>query len=172
MKNWFVLFSTLLFSFSAQAVLSDGAEALVEYHTLPVYDVLSVDPKVEFFPASATHVPYYDGYVVVTIQVEGNTCSGLESSLGIMRVSVDGESVTQVVVGAPVQDGVAGCLHFSSPRKMTFKIKLEMIPDFKSEGINTVLARLLYQDPLTAKSGTAQIILEAKGDQIKVSLKK
>lgn len=167
-----VVLSGFLFSFSAQATLKDGAKAVVEYHTLPVYDVLTIEPKVKFVPASATNVPYYDGYVLVSVLVEGNLCNASEKTLGTLEVLDDGDVVTKVVVGGPATDEMAGCLDFSSPSKITFKVKVGMIPDFKERGINEVLARIPYQNQMTRQPGVAQVTLEAIGSQIKVSLKK
>lgn len=166
--NVILIVITLLFSAIAQADLSDNAFAKLEYQEIAIHDLHTVAAKIKYVPSSPSNVAYYQGYVIVTATVEGNICTSVPSSFGTIR-TLEGKTVyTKLIAGHVWTNQLSGCLQYSNPTKVTFPVSVSWLVD-NGSGVNQSIANFkIGQYALKP----ASIVLNAKGNNIQVSIRK
>lgn len=163
-----LLIALSLISTIAHADLTENAFAKITYQEVGIMDIQAVTPKMKHVPASPTNVEYYEGYVVVTALVEGNLCTAAPTSLGTLQ-TLEGKIVyTKLVVGRAWTTQLVGCPQYSRPTRISFPVSVGWLVATAS-GVNQSIANFKVGSQILKP---VSIIVNARGSQIKVSIRK
>lgn len=159
---------SLIFSNLALADLADNAFAKLSYQEVAIHDIQAVASHIKHVPAGQKNAEYYEGYIIVTAVVEGNICTTVASSLGTVQ-TLEGKVVyTKLITGRAWTTQLVGCLQYTRPTRISFPVAVGWLVA-NANGVNQSVANFKVGSSILKP---VSIILNARGPQIKLSIKK